>query len=147
MPTAHGVHAGWAHTLLVLTGLTLAWLLVHRAFRERQWLIIVLIGSLGISLVLLLRDLQATSYVGLSGVVHLIVAAGVVGLWQRQPPLARFLAAVLILKLAVEQLLGDVTGSATLIGASVLDNAHLYGALFGVLLGLLLKLWEKRHPG
>lgn len=145
--TAHVVHAGWAHALLVLAGLALTWLLVHRAFHERQWLIILLAGSVGISLVLLWRDLQATSYVGLSGVVHLLAAAGVIGLWRRQPPLARFLAAVLVLKLAVEQLLGDVAGTATLIGAPVLVNAHLYGVLHGVFLGGFATFLEKRHPG
>lgn len=143
--TAHGVHDGWTHALLNLAGLTLIWLLVHPAFRERQWLVILLAGIPAISLLLLLRDLQATSYVGLSGVVHLIAAAGAVGLWQRHPPLARFLVVVLVLKIVVEQVLGDVTGTAGLIGAPILVNAHLYGVLIGVFMGLFLKLREKHR--
>ncbi len=135
--TAHLAHLGPAHLLLNLTGLALVWLLVGGALRPAAWGVVLLLAALAVSGGLLLLDPDLAWYVGLSGVLHGLLAAGAAArLLQGGPAGTRaegaLLLALLATKLAWEQAFGPLPGSAEAAGGPVVVDAHLYGAAGGL---------------
>jgi len=130
--TAHLVHLGWSHLALNLAGLALVWYLVGGAFRPRQWLAIAAVSVLTIDLGFWVLDPELDWYVGLSGLLHGLLAAGLVQGLRRRDREAVVLAAFVIGKLAWEQWQGPLPGSEATSGGNVIVNAHLYGAVGGM---------------
>ena len=129
--SGHLVHLGATHTVLNLAGLVLVWLLVGRAYSWRQWLW-VMAGSLAaIDLGLWIGAPQLEWYMGLSGLLHGMLAAGIVaGLADRSTE-ALILAVVVAGKVAYEQFAGPLPGSEATSGGAVIVDAHLFGAVGG----------------
>ena len=75
--TAHLVHLDLHHLLLNELGLVLIWALFAADFDAVDWLIVALAGALAISCGLWWLSPTVTWYVGASGVLHAIMAAGV----------------------------------------------------------------------
>lgn len=142
--SAHLVHLGWSHLWLNLGGLALVWALVGERFSERSWLVVLLIDALVTGLGLLILNPDLRWYVGLSGVLHGLLVAGIVADLRLGLRGAWLLLALLALKLGWEQLAGPLPGSAASAGGRVIVDAHLYGALGGLLMGLVLPL--RRPP-
>ncbi len=137
--TGHLVHLGGSHLAMNLAGLWLIWLLYGGSLKDRQWLGLIAVSAVGISLVLLALDPDLSWYVGLSGVLHTLIVAGIVVALRRNPLPGEWLLLALIAgKLAWEQLHGSLPGSAELAGGPVVVDAHLYGALIGLPAGLWL---------
>ena len=139
--TGHLAHLGTAHLVMNLLALGLVWLLVGRAFKAWGWGLAMLIIALGIDAGFWWFAPELEWYVGLSGLLHGLLAAGALaaslqgGSGRRDGLL---LLAALAAKLAFEQLGGAVPGSAALAGGPVVVDAHLYGALAGIAVGALL---------
>jgi rhomboid family GlyGly-CTERM serine protease len=134
--TAHLVHGSLRHLLLNLAGLGLIATLFARDFRPLEWLWIGLASTLAIDIGFVFFEPQLDWYVGLSGVLHGLLAAGAVAWWRTEPkPLALALSLILVGKLAWEQTRGALPLSGDL---PVVVNAHLYGAIGGVIAGLIL---------
>ena len=147
--TGHLVHLGVSHTVLNLAGLVLVWLLVGRAYSWKQWLW-VMAGTVGaIDLGLWFGSPSLDWYVGLSGLLHDMLAAGIVaglaGLAGRSGE-AAILAVVVAGKLAWEQFAGPLPGSEATSGGAVIVDAHLYGVIGGVLVALMLIRVRSRAP-
>jgi rhomboid family GlyGly-CTERM serine protease len=85
----------------------------------------------------LLFDPGLDWYVGLSGVLHGLFAAGALRHWRERPAAAALMLAVLAGKLLWEQLLGPLPGTSSVAGGPVIVDAHLFGALGGCLGALL----------
>jgi rhomboid family GlyGly-CTERM serine protease len=136
--SAHAVHLGWMHLMLNLLALGVVLMLVGQGLSALRWWWAGMLSAVGTSAVLLARP-DIVWYLGLSGVVHGLLAAGAVGLWRRFGAWAA-LPWVLVLasKLAWEQWQGVGVATARLIGGEVLVDAHLYGALSGVVAGWAL---------
>jgi rhomboid family GlyGly-CTERM serine protease len=131
--TAHIVHLDWHHLLLNELGLVLVWSLFAQDYDLAEWCAIVLAGALAISSGLWWLSPRVGWYVGASGVLHAVMAAGAAkhlaqGSWDRW-----ILIIGLGAKLAWEQWGGS---SAPLI---VVD-AHLYGACCGFAVGAALSM-------
>jgi len=131
--TAHIVHLDVHHLVLNELGLVLMWSLFAQDYDVVEWCAIVLAGALAISSGLWWLSPRVGWYVGASGVLHTVMAAGAArhlaqGVWDRW-----ILVLGLCAKLASEQWGGS---SAPLI---VVD-AHLYGAASGFLVGAALSL-------
>jgi rhomboid family GlyGly-CTERM serine protease len=142
--TGHLVHVGWVHLVMNLAGAALVWLLVGRAFAVGQWAWVILICVVGTDIGLLAFSPGIEWYSGFSGVLHGIVVAGAIASLTRAPAIAALLLGALVLKLVFEQLGTDTTGTARLIGAPVIVDAHLYGALTGAAGALLVRTWRSR---
>jgi rhomboid family GlyGly-CTERM serine protease len=135
--TAHLVHAGWRHLLLNAAGLLLIAALFPRDYRWRQWCLIALASIVAIDAGFWWLEPQLAWYVGLSGVLHGALAAGAVAWWRTESPwLAGSLSLILIGKLAWEQWHGALPLSGEM---PVIVNAHLYGAIGGLIAGLMLQ--------
>jgi rhomboid family GlyGly-CTERM serine protease len=129
--TAHIVHLDAHHLVLNALGLILMWSLFASDYDAIEWCIIVLSGALAISSGLWWLSPRVAWYVGASGVLHSVVAAGTAKhlaarIWDRW-----ILLALLGLKLAYEQLGG-------LEPPLVVVDAHLYGAVCGFAVGAAL---------
>ena len=144
--TCHFVHLGWSHLLLNAAGLLLIWYLVAARFRTTHWLLIAGVTIAGIDVGFWLFEPQLQWYVGLSGLLHGLLAAGVVGGARARQMDAWLLGAVLILKLAYEQVVGPIPGSTESTGGTVIVAAHLYGAITAGVAGALLPVRVERRP-
>ena len=142
--SGHFVHLGWSHLFLNLAGLSLVMWLVGYAFDVRRWVIITALSIAAIDAGLWLLDVQLDWYVGLSGLLHGLLAAGLfVGLARRDRE-ALILAVFVLAKLGWEQLVGPLPGSESTSGGAVIVNAHLYGAAGGALGAVLC--WRSARP-
>jgi rhomboid family GlyGly-CTERM serine protease len=135
--TAHVVHLDLEHTLLNLLGLVMMWALFARDYRPRQWLVIVAAVVLAIDAGLWFWDTQIHWYVGASGALHGFMAAGTLAHLRRGDLDGWILAIFIVLKLGYEQWSGALPFSDS--GVPVVVNAHLYGALGGVIAAACLK--------
>jgi rhomboid family GlyGly-CTERM serine protease len=138
------VHLGWPHLLLNLAGLILVWLLFRHTLSTRSWIFVTLASAASVGVGLLLFDPQLQWYVGLSGVLHGLFAAGLVTALYAGNRSDWWLLALFVAKLTWEQLVGSMPGSAEIAGGTVIVNAHLYGAIGGALTALLIIMERKR---
>jgi rhomboid family GlyGly-CTERM serine protease len=138
--SGHFVHLGAPHFALNAAGLALVWFLVGPIFDGRQWLLILGVSVFTMDLGLWLLNPQLDWYVGLSGLLHGILAAGLVERLRRPDIETLVLAALVLGKLAWEQLSGPLPGSEGTAGGPVVVDAHLYGALGGVLAAVALRI-------
>lgn len=142
--TANFIHLGWPHWALNMAGLALVFVLVGKQFTAWQWLIITLGSAFGVSVGLFVLNPQLGWYVGFSGTLHGLLVAGTladVSLRSgRQRRFGALLLASVVGKLAWEQLVGSLPGSAAIAGAPVVVDSHLYGALAGLGFGGIILL-------
>jgi rhomboid family GlyGly-CTERM serine protease len=129
--TAHIVHLDAHHLILNELGLVLVWSLFADDYDVDEWCVIVLSGALAISSGLWWLSPRVAWYVGASGVLHTMMAAGaahhlIARVWDRW-----ILLVGLGAKLAYEQLGGHEP-------PMVVVDAHLYGAICGFLVGAAL---------
>ncbi len=138
--TGNFVHLNWNHLLLNMTGLVLVVLLVWSNFTVPEWLVIIVLSSIGVGLGLKWLDPGIEWYVGFSGTLHGLIMAGTLADFRRFPVPAALLLLVVCAKLAWEQVYGALPGSESVAGGTVVVNSHLYGAVAGSVIGLLLLL-------
>lgn len=134
--TAHLVHLDLHHVLLNCLGLALMWILFARDYPPRQWLVIVLGSMAAIDAGLVLWDSTLRWYVGSSGALHGVMAAGTLAHLRRRERDGWLLAAFLIGKLAWEQGVGALPLSGS---DPVVVDAHLFGAAGGLAVAVFLK--------
>jgi len=125
--SAHLVHLDVRHALVNIAGLALLWALFARDYSPRQWLAILLGAMAAIDAGLWLSDSTVEWYVGSSGVLHGVLAAGTLAKLRRGERDGWILAAFLAGKLAYEHWVGQLPFS----GSAVVVSAHLYGVLGG----------------
>jgi rhomboid family GlyGly-CTERM serine protease len=134
--TCHFTHADGLHLAVNLAGLWLVSMLVGAEFAALEWLIVAICSMLVIGIGFVVFEPGLEWYVGLSGVLHGLLAAGAVS-WasrgERVP--AAVLASVLIVKLVWEQVLGPLPFSGRL---PVIVAAHLDGAIGGAVAALVV---------
>jgi rhomboid family GlyGly-CTERM serine protease len=134
--SAHVVHLSVRHALLNCLGLVLLWVLFLRDYTPRRWLAVVLAAALAIDAGLWLCDSTVLWYVGSSGVLHGVMAAGALAQLRRGELTGWLLAGLLIAKLAYEHSVGALPLSGS---AAVVVDAHLYGVLGGAAAAAFLK--------
>lgn len=138
--TGNFVHLGWPHLLMNLAGLGLIWALFKHKLPLAGWLIITVISACATGLGLLIFNPELVWYVGLSGLLHGLFAAG---LWSRRERGDWLLFVLLSAKLIWEQAYGAMPGSAETAGGAVIVDAHLYGAVGGLIAALGYR-WFRR---
>ena len=130
--TAHIVHLDLHHLLLNELGLVLMWSLFAQNYDAVEWCVIVLAGALAISSGLWWLSPRVSWYVGMSGVLHSVMAAGAVKHMVERSWDRWILLIGLLVKLAWEHW----TAPAPLI----VTDAHLYGACSGFVVGAALSV-------
>lgn len=134
--SAHFVHLGAAHALLNGLGVVLVWALFARDYSPGRWAAIYLASCLAVSAGLWWLDPGIAWYVGASGALHGVMAAGTLAHVKRRDLDGWILAAFVVGKLAYEQIAGSMPFAG---GANTIVDAHLYGAIGGLAAALVLK--------
>ena len=142
--TGHFVHLSLTHVLLNLAGLALVVWIVGHAFSWSQWLFVMFVSIVIIDAGFWFLSPELAWYVGISGLLNGILAAGlVIGVAERDPG-SVVLAVVVLAKLTWEQAVGHLPGSESTSGGDVVVIAHIYGAAGGLLSAALL--WRSARP-
>jgi len=130
--TGNLAHLNWNHLLLNMAGLALVAVFFSAYMSVLSWLVLSLWSALLVGVGLYYFNPEIFWYVGMSGVLHGLF---VVGGWYE---FRRFKASGLVLltlvtaKLIWEQYAGALPGSEEMAGGRVVVDAHLYGAIAGV---------------
>lgn len=138
--TGHFTHLGTGHLILNIAGLLLVWLLIGSSFTVYSWMFVIAFSIAVIDLGFWYFDPQLEWYVGLSGLLHGMLAAGLLRRLRNVPGESIVLGGVIIAKIAYEQFAGPLPGSEASTGGAVVVNAHLYGAIAGVVAAALLRI-------
>ena len=139
------VHLGASHLAMNLAGLALVVALVWRRFGAADWALITLISSLLVGAGLYLLNPGIGWYVGFSGTLHGLLVAGSLADLRHYPRSAGVLLALLAGKLLWEQYAGALPGSEATAGGRVVVDAHLYGAVGGLLVAPPLLRYRRRR--
>lgn len=131
--SGHIVHLNWAHWLLNMAGLSIVAFFFSRHASFFQWLAVILVAACVISAGIWWGMPDIRSYVGLSGVLHGLFLYGALREIRFYPVSGYVLVTVLIGKLAWEFFNGALPGSEDMTGGRVLTEAHLLGAIGGIL--------------
>lgn len=137
--TGHLVHADLVHLGWNVLGVVIVAFLFARDYSWRQWLVILLVSTATTDLGFLLLEPQLEWYVGFSGVLHGLMAAGLVG-WLRtsRDAVTWIVTGLFAAKLAWEHFAGPLPFTAASLDLPVVHEAHTYGAIGGALAGLWL---------
>ena len=139
--TAHFCHTNGYHLLLNAVGLVVTVSLFINTFKQQPILPLLLFIAVFISACLIIFEPTVHSYVGLSGVLHGLFSFAICDELKKRDKFSGILGLGFVAKIAWEQWNGPSPSTEQLIGAIVLINAHLYGAIGGVIYFLLQQLW------
>jgi rhomboid family GlyGly-CTERM serine protease len=134
--SAHFVHLDAQHAVLNGLGLVLMWALFARDYSPVRWAAIYCVACLAVSAGLWWLSPEVTWYVGASGALHGVMAAGTLAHLKRRDLDGWILATFLVGKLAYEQVAGSMPFAG---GSDTIVDAHLYGAIGGLAAALVLK--------
>jgi rhomboid family GlyGly-CTERM serine protease len=138
--SAHLVHLDARHALLNAAGFALLWALFARTYRPLHWAIGALLILAVIDAGFWLFSPRLQWYVGASALLHGVFACGVVAMIRGRESLGWVAAAALVTKLAWEQWQGPLP----LTPGPVVTDSHLYGAIGGLLAGVVLRPQRER---
>ena len=133
--TAHFVHLDFEHAALNAMGLVLMWALFARDYAPTRWLAIYLGAALAVSAGLWFFNRELDWYVGASGALHGVMTAGTLAHLRRGDLDGWILAVFIVMKLGYEQSAGALPFAGS---PDTVVDAHLYGAIGGVVLALLI---------
>jgi|SRR5579862_1552777 len=127
--SAHLVHLSWEHLLLNCAGLVLLWALFAREYSPRRWLWIITASVVVIDAGLWFFRPGVDWYLGASGVLHGVLAAGAFALYRRGEAMGAVLLLLLMVKLVYEQQAGSSLFAGDL---PLVPDAHVLGVLGGL---------------
>lgn len=146
LATAHLIHADFVHLGWNVAGLALVAALFAREFGARGWVVILAASTVAVDLGFLVLEPQLATYLGFSGLLHGLAAAGVfVWLVRYRDGATAIVAAFLAAKLAWEHAFGPMPFTSQTLALPTVFEAHTYGALGGLVAAAWLE-W-RRLPG
>lgn len=134
--TGHFLHTNGFHLLLNLAALIMLWALHGRFYSIKNYCALFLLCALFTSISLYCFNASLIQYVGLSGVLHGIFVFGAIMDISAKDKTGYVLFIGVWLKIAHEQVYGASTDVSALIEASVAVDAHLWGAVGGLLFSI-----------
>jgi rhomboid family GlyGly-CTERM serine protease len=142
--TAHFFHYDLAHLAWNLVGLALVAALFAREFDRRGWIVILVASTVAVDVGFLAFEPQLEWYVGFSGVLHGLMAAGLCAwLWRTPDAITALVAGLFAFKLGWEHLVGPLPFTSSTLAVPVIHQAHTYGAIGGAAAALWV-LWRQR---
>jgi len=135
--SGHLLHTNGFHLLLNLAALIMLWALHGRFYSIKNYCALFLFCSISTSIGIFCYTPSLVEYVGLSGVLHGIFVFGAIMDILSEDKTGYLLFAGIWLKIAHEQIYGASTDVSDLIEASVAIDAHLWGAVGGLLFSVI----------
>ncbi len=142
--TAHFVHTNWIHLALNVAGLLLCVAICKPQWSLVQWLVYHGILSVGISLLLTLRNPELNWYVGYSGLLFGLYVIGAIDLFQRDRLISLLVLVFILGKVGLEQMSDLKVTNDELIGTPVIVDAHLYGVLLAFIITVVQWIYSLR---
>jgi rhomboid family GlyGly-CTERM serine protease len=139
--TGHFVHLDTNHALLNAVGLALLWSLFARSYAWWQWLLAIAASMIAIDAGFWFISTGLDWYVGASGLLHGVFACGCIAMLRQRDRIGLIAGAIFAGKLVYEQLHGPLPFERA---DQVVTVAHLYGAVGGAAMGLVLR--GRRQP-
>jgi len=134
--TSHIFHTNGYHLLLNISAVVMLWALHGQFYNPRIYLLVLIISALTSAIGIHFFSLDIHRYVGLSGVLHGLFIWGALMDIKSKDKTGYILLVGVLLKILHEQFYGASDDVAQLISASVAINAHLWGALGGIIIGI-----------
>ncbi|PKI17499.1 rhombosortase [Colwellia sp. 12G3] len=131
--TGHFLHTNGIHLLLNLAALILLWALHGHFYTLTNYSLLFITSALVCSAGLFYFSPQIHQYVGLSGVLHGIFVFGAIMDIRHKDKTGYLLFIGVWLKIAHEQFYGASEQVSALIDANVAIDAHLWGAIGGLI--------------
>lgn len=142
--TGHFFHSNANHFMLNAAAVLLLWALHGQYYTYRNYAVIFISSALVCSLGIHWLSLDISLYVGLSGVLHGFFVWGALMDIKQKENTGYLLLIGVILKIAHEQYYGASADVELLINASVATDAHLYGAVGGLVAFLILYMFDNK---
>ncbi|CAM3893181.1 MULTISPECIES: rhombosortase [Pseudoalteromonas] len=139
-------HSNWYHLMLNLLGILFIWLLHAEYTTLRKYWLNVLFLGLFTGLMILLFSLNIVVYTGLSGLLHGLIVWGALEDIKRKLTTGYLLFIGVWAKVCWEQYAGASTDVAKLIDSRVAIEAHLFGAVGGVVLAVIYLFYKTKKP-
>ncbi|MFQ3287984.1 MAG: rhomboid family GlyGly-CTERM serine protease [Alteromonadaceae bacterium] len=141
--TGHFLHTNGYHLLLNLSAILLLWALHGQFYQYVSYTFLFIITALTTSVGLYIFSTDLHQYVGLSGVLHGVFIFGALMDIKNKDKTGYLLFIGVWLKIADEQYSGASQDVAELIGANIAIDAHLWGAIGGLLFSLSYLLYQR----
>jgi len=142
--TGHFLHTNSYHLLLNLAALIMLWLLHGRFYTQVNYALLFLFSALSTSLGIYYFSPDLLQYVGLSGVEHGVLVFGAIMDIRSKNRVGYLLLLGLCLKIVYEQTYGASTEVSNLINANIAIDAHLWGALGGLLFAMIYPIIQNQ---
>lgn len=134
--TGHFFHTNLNHLLLNIGACALLWSLHGQFYSLKNYAWLVALSALGTSAGIYFFSPDIFYYVGLSGVLHGVFVWGAVKDIQAKEKTGYLLFLGVWLKVAHEQIYGASSDVEALISSNVAIDAHLFGAISGLIIVL-----------
>lgn len=141
--SGHFLHVTWLHMIINLLGLGLIWGLFKDLLYPKTWWLLLGGSIAGIDIGLMICQPHIIWYAGFSGALHGLFAGGAICALVRYGKRRGILLGLLLGKLLYEQLIGPLPGTVEMSGAPVITEAHLYGAIGGSMMALMILGFRK----
>jgi len=136
--SGHFFHTNGFHFLLNGAAVVMLWALHGQFYTIKKYLIVFWVTAVICAVGIHWFSLNIDQYVGLSGILHGLFIWGAIEDIKAKEQTGYLLLIGVILKIAHEQYYGASADVAELIGANVAINAHLWGAIGGVIAAIIL---------
>jgi len=138
--SGHFFHTNGFHFLLNGAAVIMLWALHGHFYTIKTYSYVFIVSAIICAIGIHWFSLDINQYVGLSGVLHGLFIWGAIEDIKAKERTGYLLLLGILLKIAHEQFYGASEDVASLIGANVAINAHLWGAIGGVIAILMLKI-------
>lgn len=135
--TGNLTHTNLYHLSMNVLGLWIISFIFRDHIKARQFLLVFIGLCFSVGGLLLLTSMQI--YVGLSGVLHGLFAFYALVEYRLGRKSNALLLIGLTAKILWEQWFGSATGSEALIGTKVAIDAHIFGAISGAVIAIIVK--------
>lgn len=143
--TGHFFHSNGNHFMLNIAAVALLWALHGQYYQYKNYLIVFTVSAIVCSLGIFWFAENIVLYVGLSGVLHGFFVWGALMDIKHHEKTGYLLLIGVIAKILHEQFYGASADVELLIGATVATDAHLYGAIGGLVVFLSSYVINKKH--
>jgi len=143
--SSHFLHTNLNHYLLNISAVILLWMLHGQFYTHINYLVIFIVCAVTTTFGVYTFSPEITQYVGLSGVLHGVFVWGAIKDIQHKEKTGYFLLAAVLVKVIYEQFAGPSEDISTLISATVAIDAHLWGMIGGLLIGLTSLTFYQKH--
>lgn len=142
--TPNLVHVNWMHWLLNILNFVALMIFFYHAWTVKNILLMYMSSSLFIMTCLYLFSENVSHYVGMSGVLYTFAIYGSLITFKEQKVISSIILFYCVIKLSAHDWINHLMMvDKALNDVNVITDVHLYGAAFGLILGMIQLIKQK----